>query len=495
MNALTEFPNGNGRRKPPPKPSRPPRPRRSDQEFLAPALEILETPPSPIRMRMILVLCTLVVATLAWTWFGRIDIIATADGKIEPTGKVKVIQPLQTGKIVAIPVRDGDPVTAGETIVKLDPVQAQAELTDESEQLEAAEAEVERRKAAIDAVASLPAGSIDVPVPRIAWSEDVPANYRTREEAVLDKDLLDLKDELVADASQIAQKETDARSVAATITAQQSLVDTLGQLAAMKETLVSKDAGSKADWLDALQTQKTQEVTLATDLDQQADTLAGIDVLKKAQIKTIGDFLADHAQKLEDAAKTADDLAQKVKQAQSALDEMTLESPIDGVVQGSAITTVGQVVSTGQELMRIVPVGRSVVIQAYLPNDETGFVTVGQPASVKIAAFPYTQYGTVPGKVIDVGRDAVTAADAQQALEDPSHAQVSGLAGTADQTNNLVFPITVQLDNRFIRVGGKDVPLSPGMSVSVDVDTGSRRILEYLFSPIVDITASAMHER
>ena len=218
-------------------------------------------------------------------------------------------------------------------------------------------------------------------------------------------------------------------------------------------------------------------------------------MLKKTQAKTIGDFLSDYAQKLEDAEKNADDLEQKVKQAQSAFNEMTLVSPIDGIVQGSAITTVGQVVSTGQELMRIVPVGRSVVIQAYLPNDEAGFVTAGQPASVKIAAFPYTQYGTVPGKVTEVGRDAVTAADAQQSLDDPSHPATSDTAGTADQTDNLVFPITVQLDNRFIRVGGKDVPLSPGMSVSVDVDTGSRRILEFLFSPIVDVTASAMHER
>jgi hemolysin D len=491
MNAMTKFPEGSGPRKA----SKLPRPRRSDQEFLAPALEILETPPSPIRMRMILVICALVVATLAWTWFGRIDIIATADGKIEPTGKVKVIQPLQTGKVGAIHVRDGDAVTVGETLVALDPAEAQAEFDDETGQLEAAKAEVERRTAAIKAVAALPEDSADIPLPAIPWSSDIPLSYRTREDAVLDEDLLDLREELQSDQSQITQKETDVRSVAATITAQQSLVDTLGQLAAMKETLVSKDAGSKADWLDALQTEKTQQVTLATDLDQQADTLAGVDVLKKAEAKMVGDFLSDYAQKLEDAENNADDLEQKVEEARSTLDQMTLKSPIDGIVQGSAVTTVGQVVSSGQELMRIVPVGRTIEIEAYLPNDEIGFVSVGQPVSVKVAAFPYTQYGTVAGKVVEVGHDAVTAADAQQSLDDPSRPAATTTAGTADETDNLVFPITVRLDDPFIRVAGKDVVLSAGMSVSVDVDTGSRRILEYLFSPIVDVTSSALHER
>jgi hemolysin D len=381
-------------------------------------------------------------------------------------------------------------------IVALDPTELDSELTDTTGQLEATKAEIARRIAAIGLVSALKPGTTDIAVPPIFWSPDIPERFRTREQRVLENDLLQLRAGLSSSVSQIAQKQADAISIAATIGAQQGLVDTLSDLASMRQTLVSKQAGSKADWLDALQTQKTQEVVLATDVEQQADNAASINILKQDEAKTIGDFLADYTQKLADAEKTADDLEQKVRQAQSQLDQMTLKSPIDGIVQASAVTTVGQVVTTGQELMRIVPAATSIDIQAYLPNDEIGFVAVGQTAAVKIAAFPYTQYGTIPGRVISVGRDAVTAADAEQALEDPTHVgAAANVAGTAAQTDNLVFPITIRLDRDFISVNGTTVPFSPGMGASVDIDTGNRRILEYLFSPVIDVTSSALHER
>ena len=92
----------------------------ADREFLPADLEILETPPSPVRMALILIICALVVAALAWSWFGRIDIVAVAQGKIQPTGRVKVIQPLETGKIAAIKVENGQQVKAGEVLLEME---------------------------------------------------------------------------------------------------------------------------------------------------------------------------------------------------------------------------------------------------------------------------------------------------------------------------------------------------------------------------------------
>lgn len=310
------------------------------------------------------------------------------------------------------------------------------------------------------------------------------------------RDLAQLQAELASTESQIAQKTIDARSIATTISAQQSLVDTLSELASMRQSLVDKQAGSKADWLNAVELLKTQEVTLATDSSQQGDNLAAIDVLRREENKTLGGFLSDYAQKLADAEKQADDLGQKVRQAQSLLDQMTLASPIDGVVQASSLTTMGQVVSAGEEVMRIVPVASALDIEAYLPNEDSGFVHTGQTATIKVAAFPFTQYGTLSGKVIRIGKDAITASEAQQAIADPSHAASGAVsAGAADATQGLVFPIVVQLDSTSIEVDGNPVRLSPGMGVTVEVNTGSRRILEYLFSPMVEVVASAMHER
>ncbi len=98
----------------------------ADREFLPADLEILDTPPSPVRMALILLICALVVVALAWSYFGRIDIIAVAQGKIQPTGRVKSIQPLETGKVAAIHVQNGQRVKAGDVLIEMDPGDAQS---------------------------------------------------------------------------------------------------------------------------------------------------------------------------------------------------------------------------------------------------------------------------------------------------------------------------------------------------------------------------------
>lgn len=488
MNAITPIPPG---------PARPKRRkiRRSDQEFLAPALEILETPPSPIRLALLIAICLLVAVALTWTYLGRVDIIATAEGKIEPSGKVKVLQPLQPGQVSTILARNGDRVEAGQVLVQLDARDAQTQVEDLASQFDATNAEVVQRKAAIALVAPLEVGQLLRPPFEISWPGTIPAAVRAREQVVLDKDLDDLNSQLSSIAAQIAQKHGDAQTLSLTVQAQQSLVGTLQDLASMRETLFKESSGSKADWLDALQTLKVQQVTLATDISQQADTAASVPILRAEASKVITAFLADYGQKLEDAEKQADDLQARLKQAQLTLDQMTLRSPAAGIVQASTVTTLGQVVTAGEELLRVVPDDNDLEIEAYLPNDEAGFVHVGDTADVKVAAFPYTQYGTVQGTVVRIGRDALSASEAIQTTGDGTRPIDDPATGSTDPTASLVFPVTVRLAKQSIQVDGKAEPLTPGMSVTVEVNTGNRRILEYLFSPIVEVSSTAMRER
>jgi hemolysin D len=468
---------------------------RSDHEFLAPALEILETPPSPIRLALIMAICALVVVALLWAYLSQMDIISVAQGKIEPSGNVKLIEPLETGKVAQILVKNGDPVKTGQTLIMLDDAELKSQLDQLLDQLAAAEAEVARRRAGIIAVGALDATAGGIGVPPIAWSSDIPEPIRQREEGVLRDDLKLLGDALAVIDSQIIQKSVDAKSLDATIAAQQGLVEAAQEFSDMRKAVMNQGAGSKADWLTALQSLQTQQVTLTTEQAERADDEASIAVLRQSRPKAVSAFLSDYAQKLADAEKQVRDLRHQVRQARARLDQMTLRSPIEGSVEASIVTTVGQVVSTGQEIMRIVPARGDLQIAAYLPNDEAGFVHAGQQATIKIATFPFTQYGTVTGKVIRVSPDAVTAADAQQALADASRPAASPAAGTAGSTQGLVFPIIVSVDQNSIMVDGRRVRFSPGMGVTVEVNTGKRSILDYLFSPIIEVTASAMRER
>jgi hemolysin D len=480
-------------------PKKPLRAQRTDLEFLPAALEILETPPSPVRMGLILIICAFMLIALSWAYVGRIDIIATAQGKIQPAGRAKVLQSLETGKVMAISVANGAQVAPGEVLVELDPTEARAVVAGAEADLAASIAEIARRKAAIAFARSIDLANMapSPTVPTITWGEDVPTGIRLREMAVLQGDLNQLHAELASITAEIEQKGTARQHLEATLTAQRDLIVTLKDRSSMREMLLKSNFGSKADWLDAMEKVKTQEVTLASELGQRADMEASLEVLNRDLLRRHAHFVADNLQRLADAERQADDLAQKLRQAKARLDHLTLHSPIAGIVQDSSLTTIGQVVTTGIELMRIVPTGAKLEVEAYLPNGDIGFVAVGHAASIKVEAFPFTRYGTIAGKITHVGRDAISEPDARQIESDPARPTGAGTAitGRADRTQNLVFPITVELEQDSITVGHRAVPLLPGMAVTVEIKTGKRSILEYLLSPVVEVASGSMRER
>jgi hemolysin D len=473
---------------------RPPKakPHRDDQEFLPADLEIMETPPSPVRMAFIWIICAFVVVALGWSWFARIDIIAVAQGKIQPTGRVKVIQPLDTGKVASIRVENGKHVKAGDVLIEMERGDAQAEEADAAAALAAWRAEAARRRTAIAAATNQTWSA----APAIDWAANIPAANRSREEKVLGGDLAQLAADVGSLDAQIAQKEVERDHLAATITAQNNLIATLQQRVDMRAALVASGAGAKSALIDATETLQYQQTMLQTQTGQREQAIANLEVLAQEREKTITAFIADNSQKMAEALRQADDYQQRLIIAQLKAAHMSLTSPIDGVVMGSSVTTVGQVIQSGDEIMRIVPADATLEIECYLPNQDIGFVKPGQTAVVKVESFPFTRYGTLTARVTRVARDAIPEPDAQAAEGDPAKAgRDARLFGPAQPMQNLVFPVTLTPGRSAMNVDGETLPLTPGMTVSVEIATGSRRILEYLFSPLVEVASEAMKER
>jgi hemolysin D len=245
-----------------------------------------------------------------------------------------------------------------------------------------------------------------------------------------------------------------------------------------------------------METMKYQQTVLQTQKGQRDDAIATLNVLTRERQKIIDAFIADNSQKLAEAQRQADDFEQKLAKARLKSGRMTLSSPIDGVVLGLSVTTVGQVIATGDEIMRIVPEDATLEIECYLANKDVGFVKPGQTAVVKIESFPFTRYGTLSAQVRRVAHDAIPEPDAQQAEGDPSKTNKQDkLFAGAQRTQNLVFSVTLTPNKTVMNVDGQTVPLTPGMAVSVEIATGNRRILEYLFSPLVEVGSEALKER
>jgi hemolysin D len=269
----------------------------------------------------------------------------------------------------------------------------------------------------------------------------------------------------------------------------------LQQRVDMRASLVKSGAGPMATLMDAQETLGYHSTNYATTKGQLGEAAAGREVLRRDRAKTIENFIADNRQKLADAERQAADYEQKVAKARAHLAHLTLRSPIAGTVTAATVTSPGQVVTVGEEVMRIVPADAALEIEAYLENKDIGFVKPGQEAQVKIESFPFTRYGSLSATVTHISTDAIPEQDAQQIEGDPARATKStGFAG-AQRTQNLVFPVTLVPASRDMEVEGVKVPLSPGMAVTVEIRTGSRRILEYVFSPLVETASKALKER
>jgi hemolysin D len=263
----------------------------------------------------------------------------------------------------------------------------------------------------------------------------------------------------------------------------------------MRQQLVDVKAGAKAAVIDATETLQYQQTQLATQEQQLASLTTGLSIVDRDAQKAVQSFLSEDAQKLSDAERRAEDAHQRLAKAEAAVDHMILRAPIDGRVQSSVIANVGQVVTSGQEVMRIVPHDSKLEIEAYVENRDIGFVTIGQEAVVKIESFPFTRYGAIRARVTRIAKDAIPAPDASAIEGDPTHASnAAGFAG-GQRTQNLVFSVILEPETSAIVVDGVKQPLSSGMAVTVELKTGARRLLEYLFSPLVEVASSAMRER
>ena len=159
------------------------------------------------------------------------------------------------------------------------------------------------------------------------------------------------------------------------------------------------------------------------------------------------------------------------------------------------MTTVGQVVTTGQQLIVITPSGGKLQVEALVANLDIGFVKPGQEAVIKVDAFPFTRFGVLHGKVVKIASGAIAEQDAKRALANATATANAALSAHAPgQPESFVFPVTVALDETAMTIDNATIPLTPGMTVAVEIRTDSRRVIDYLLS-LAKIKSEALKER
>jgi hemolysin D len=455
-------------------------------EFYPAALEVLETPPSPIGRAIAGLIMLFLLIAIAWACLGSVDIIATAQGKIVPTGRTKVVQPLEAGVVRAIRVQDGQKVRTGDTLIEIDSTINEADRNRFRSELVIAELEVARLKAALS-TASDPT------------SEFVPPDGASLAQIATQKSLLanqvsEIRAKLSSLDRQIAQNEGNREAVASTIDKLSDSIPMLEKRASMRQELADKGYGSKLDMLTAQQDLVEHQQELQVQKGRLAEATAGVASLREQRKQAEAEYRHTNLDKLSDAQKDAAGFQEQLVQASQKFRLQTLKAPVDGTVQQLAVHTEGGVVTPAQTLLELVPSDSHIEIEAMVSNRDIGFVRAGQEVEVKVDTFTFTRYGLLHGKVVSVSQDAIT----REKPKDDSHKDTS--VGTESDTSELagqelVYSARVSLDQTQMDIDGRLVNLTPGMAVTAEIKTGSRHIIDYLLSPLRRHTRQAFREQ
>ncbi len=459
--------------------------RRREHEiaFLPAALEITESPPSPIGRAIGASIIAAFCVALLWASFGSVDIVATATGKIVPGGRTKLIQPFETGVVRAIHVRDGQSVKAGDVLIELDPTMTEADQERQRSDLLAAELEVARLRAALT---NDPLNAFRSPQGASAAEIEMHRQFLISQRAEQNAKLAEIE-------RQQGQKEAERATTSASAAKLQATIPVLQERVDIRKSLVDKALASKVLYLSEYQ----ELVGLQQDLVLQQSRLreadAAIALLKETKERTAAEYRRATYDALAKAEQKAASAAQEVVKAERRTKLQHLTASVDGVVQQLAVHTVGGVVTPAQVLAIVVPSESQLEIEAMLSNRDIGFVHPGQKAEIKVDTFNFTRYGLLHGDVLSVSTDAITR-DRQQG---GSNDRASGAAQSSSEPRGqeLEYAARVSLDRTHMQVEDKLVNLGPGMAVTVEVKTGTRRIISYLLSPLARYKQEALRER
>jgi hemolysin D len=466
-----------------PFPKRPIRRNNYELAFLPAALEIAETPPSPVGRAVGGTIIAIFCVALAWATIGKVDIVVTANGKIIPSGRTKLIQPLEAGVVRAILVHDGQQVRAGDSLIELDPTMTTAERDRVKGDLVGAQLDVARLRAAL-AEGNDPLAAFHPPEGATTAQIEMHRQFLASQTSEQRSKMFELD-------RQTSQKEAERTTMEANITKLEATIPLLQERVDVRKYLFDKALGTKLTYLSEQQDLVGQQQDLLIQRSKMKEVDASLAALRETRDRTAAEFRRTLFDELVKAEQKSAGMAQDAIKAERRAKLQDLVAPVDGVVQQLAVHTVGGVVTPAQALAVVVPQDSHLEIEATLSNDDVGFVHTGQEVEIKVHTFSFTRYGLLHGRVLGVSTDSIPreGGDARPRAENASERDPQ------QQGQDLVYAVRISLDQHQMRDGDKMVDLGPGMAVTAEVKTGSRRIIGYLLSPLAKYEHDVGRER
>ncbi|QLB12681.1 hemolysin D [Bisgaardia hudsonensis] len=445
--------------------------RQEDEHAFLPAhLELIETPVSALPRWIGRLIILFLLTALCWSYFGKVEIVAVATGKILPSGRSKIIQPIETAIVKQSYVRNGQVVKKGELLLELTTLGVESDLSKAKSALKLASLNQLRQEAILLAIQ-------ENTVPQLKNSnEQVTFNIEDRlfkgeQQLALSQYLTWVAEKQKLSAT-ILQKETEKKTINIQI---QKLIAMLKHEKERRNDiygLYKKGHVSKHEYFS----QENRVIELENEKNIQQSKIYELEAQLEQVHKEYKVFEQSFQRNVLDELRKANEQVEQfileVEKSQQRQTSSKIYAPVDGTVQQLQTYTIGGVVTTAQPLMTIVPQGEQFEIEAMLSNKDIGFVNEGQDVTIKVEAFPYTRYGYIKGKVKYFSFEAIQ-----------------------DEKLGLVFPVTILMDKSYLNIDGRSVELIAGMAVSAEIKTGERRVIDYLLSPLKTTLDESFKER
>lgn len=405
----------------------------------------------------------------------KIEVVAKGEGRVLPISRVQVVQPEFPGKITAIHIKNGDSVEKGDVLIELDPTESLTELGTIQAEQDRLRIEMARIDAMVDALERDPSTPdfIDKSLAGFNLPSDLAEHVFAEEQYKL---LLAEVNDLLTSLEQIdAREETNRRSeavTAANIDRVNAVLDIQSERLQAIKQLVQRGATSQSDLLDVQEgftRLESERSVYRSELDQKSAERLALESERRRIKSNQRNSLLDRRAEVDSRLAT---LSEKSRAATRRVEAATLEAPVSGIVDQLKVFTLGGIAGSGDELLRIVPTDVNLEVEGTFSNQDIGFMEVGQPANIRLTAYPSERFGFISGIVSDI------AADSSETKQGKWH-----------------YVVRIQPEKNYLEVGSEHLYLRPGMTATVDTITDKRRIISYFFAPIVEAIQNSLGER
>lgn len=415
---------------------------------------------TPVKARGLLYAVVIALFLLmVWSYFAEIDEVAKGDGKVIPSQQLQVLQSYDGGIVQEILVREGQTVKAGQVLLKVDPTRFLSSLEENTTQFAALAAKVQR-------LSALTQGRV------LRFNRELQEEAPTivdNERKLYNSNLAELDEVAAGSDSRIMQRRQDVEEERANLSQYQNVLSLSKKELAVTKPLLASGAVSEIEIL-RLERQIVElegNITKSNVAIERGLNAIEEEIIKKeeARLKLVNRW----NQELTDATAEMATLQQSQTSLEDVVSQADLRSPINGTVQRLLINTVGGVITPGSAVVELVPQDDQLIVEAKVSPKDIAFIRKGQPAILKFSAYDFTIYGGMSAEVQHISADAIT--------------------NEKDETYYLVRLETKR------SIADESLDILPGMIVQVDILTGKKTVLNYILSPLFNVTASALRER